>query len=92
MLRASSVHTPTALCISAPVHLTSSGKVEVLRNPLLQGLLEMSRGYCHKCSGTFRPEPSAFSLTTVSSSFLVLPTSLGSHPPISVLLSFFQTE
>lgn len=31
--------TPTALCISAPVYLTSSGKAEVLSHPLLQGLL-----------------------------------------------------
>lgn len=64
--RASSVHTYTNICISAnvPLHLTSSGKREVLSS-LLQGLLEMSCGFCHRFG------PSNHSL--VLSQFSLLP-------------------
>lgn len=51
MLRVSSVHIYTNICISAsvPLHLTSSGKGELLSS-LVQGLLEMFCDFCHRCA------------------------------------------
>lgn len=93
MFKASSVYTPTALCISAPVYLTSSSKGEVLSQPLLQGLLEMSHGYCHKCSGPFRPGCGALpsQLSPLPSwSFQLLWVLL--MLPFQCCYPFFQTE